>query len=356
MAKRFIITFILVILVYGGFVAFNFGVVYLAGETRSYEDIARTQQAAPDTLYGPVFNNNHGSYKYALLKARPHEVVVAGSSRALQYRQLFFNRPMVNCGRILSSMRTALNFFDYMAGQPPKTILVLADFWWFRKPLRAVTGGHEFTVSTGTERSLDMFFMPAWYALQGKIDVALVLRNFRLSGHDSGLIGIRAMEQGTGFEADGSFFSGRGTARSHADMVANVKTRIGATEFSYSNKVQTAALDAFFAKVAELEGLGHKVIVLFPPMSPAVFEEITTNKGYAYVAKTVAYAREHGALDFSDPAALGLTPDEFQDSLHTTSRGDATLLRDLAGNDPDLRHVLDLDAIDAFLVSGRATP
>ena len=356
MTRRFFIAFALVTLVYGGFAALNFAVVWLAGETRSYADIARTQQEVPETLYGPVFNNGHAAYKYALLEARPQEVIVAGSSRALQYRQPFFLKPMVNCGRILSSVRTALNFFEYLETQPPKTVLILADFWWFRNPLREVTGGHEFTLSTGTERSLDMFFMPSWYALKGKIDLAPVLRNSALFNDRPGLIGIRAMEQGSGFEADGSHREGEGTRQTHEAMVANVRTRIGKTEFSYHKRVQAETLDVFFDKVAELERFGYKIAVVFPPLSPAVFAEISSNKGFEYVDKTVHYACVHGAVDLQDPARLGLTPDEFHDSLHTTARGDAMVLRELARIDPDLGAVVDLDFIEGFLASGRERP
>lgn len=356
MARRFIITFILVAVVYGGFAAFNFSIVYLAGETRSYADIARTQQDAPETIYGPVFNNGHGAYKYALMGERPHEVVVAGSSRALQYRQGLFSAPMVNCGRILSSVRTALNFFEYMEQQPPKTILLLADFWWFRRPLREVTGGHEFTTSTGTERSLDMFFMPVWYAVQGKIDIGRVMQHCALFNDRPGLIGIRAMGQEYGFAADGSYGEAEGSRQDHEAMVANVKTRIGKKEFSYHKRVQVEALNAFFDGVARLKELGHKVVVVFPPLSPAVFGEISANKGYAYISKTVRYAVENGAFDLHDPTRLGLTPKEFHDSLHTTARGDAAVLRELARYYPELRQVVDLEAIEAFLASDRELP
>ncbi|EGB15584.1 hypothetical protein DND132_2381 [Pseudodesulfovibrio mercurii] len=356
MTRRFFITFALVVLVYGGFAAFNFSLVHLAGETRPYADIARAQQEHPDILYGPLFNNGHAAYKYALMEARPHEVVVAGSSRALQFRQAFFAAPMVNCGRIMSSVRTALNFFEYMEKQPPKTILVTVDFWWFREPLNEVTGEHVFTLPDGTERSLDMFYMPAWYVTRGKIGVAGVLDNAPLFHARSGLIGLRAISQGEGFEADGAHHGPRGTQRTHEDMVANVKTRIGKTEFRYSDRLQTGALDAFFGKVAELERLGHTVVVVFPPISPAFEDELATNKGYGYVAKTLEDAVRRGAVDMQDPARLGLAPAEFLDSLHPTTRGDARLLLELARLHPELRRVLDLGAVERFLASGRERP
>ena len=353
MLKRFFITFGLVALLYGGFAAFNFSLVYLAGETRPYTDIARAQQENPEVLYGPLFNTSHAAYKFALMEARPHEVVVAGSSRALQYRQAFFSRPMVNCGRIMSSVRTAINFLQYMEKQPPKTILVLADFWWFRHPLNKVTGGHKFTNPTGTERSLDMFFVPALYTVQGKVSIARVLGNSPLFGNRCSRIGLRSVNQEAGFEADGSHLEPEGSQQTHEAMVANVKTRIGKTEFRYNKQLQTGALDALFGEVAKLEGLGHKVVVVFPPISPAFQAELDANKGYAYVGKTLRDAARRGAVDLQDPALLGLTPDYFEDSLHTTQRGDAKVLIELARLHPELRPVLNPDAVERFLSSGR---
>ncbi|OIQ50023.1 hypothetical protein BerOc1_01953 [Pseudodesulfovibrio hydrargyri] len=356
MPKRFSITFALVVLIYGGFAAFNFSLVYLAGETLPYTDIAHAQQERPGTLYGPLFNNDHAAYKYALMEARPHEVVVAGSSRALQFRQPFFSKPMVNCGRIMSSVRTALNFFEYMEKQPPKTILVMLDFWWFREPLKELTGGYRYTLSTGTERSLDMFFLPSWYVAEGKIGIGRVLQGSpRLDGR-SGRIGLRSENEDAGFEADGSHHEPGGARQTHEAMVANVGTRIGKTEFRYSDRLQTGALDALFAEVAKLEGLGHKVVVVFPPISPAFEVELENNAGYAYVGKTLDYAARHGAVDLQDPARLGLPPAEFLDSLHPSARGDAKVLLELAHLRPELREVLDIGAAERFLASGRELP
>ncbi|WP_319582603.1 SGNH/GDSL hydrolase family protein [uncultured Pseudodesulfovibrio sp.] len=356
MLKRFFITFGLVALLYGGFAAFNFSLVYLAGETRPYTEIARAQQTNPDTLYGPLFNNDHEAYKYALMEERPHEVVVAGSSRALQFRQPFFSKPMVNCGRIMSSVQTALDFFEYMEKEPPRTILVTFDFWWFRDPLNKRTGGHKSSLSTGTERSLDMFFLPSLYVAEGKISIGRVLQGSPLLNGQSRRIGLRSVNEDAGFEADGSHHEPQGSQRTHADMVANVKTRIGRTEFRYNDRLQTAAVDALFAEVAKLESLGHKVIVLFPPLSPAFEEELENNPGYAYVAKTLQYAERYGAVDMQDPARLGLTTDYFMDSLHPSPRGDAKVLLELVRLHPELGSVLDLDAIKRFLASGRERP
>ena len=100
----------------------------------------------------------------------------------------------------------------------------------------------------------------------------------------------------------------------------------------------------------------HKITVVFPPLSPAVFAEISANKGFAYVDKTVHYACVHGAIDLQDPARLGLTPAEFHDSLHTTARADAMVLRELARMDPELGQVIDLGFIEQFLASGREHP
>ncbi|BCS89089.1 hypothetical protein [Pseudodesulfovibrio sediminis] len=350
MAKRFIITFILVVFVYGGFAGLNIGLVMLAGETRAYTDIAREQQDDPGTIYGPLFNNDHASYKYALLKERPADVIVVGSSRALQYRQAFFSKPMVNCGRIVASVRNTLNFFDQLSKDPkPRTVIVLADFWWFRKPLRKVTGGHVFTHSTGTERSLNMFYKPFWYMLNGKINLRTVMSD------KENRIGFRARQNDIGFFPDGSYHD-KEKSISYEAMLADMKARIGKQGLSYSTTLRQKAVDAFIHGVDSLQAAGHTVIVIFPPLSPAMHDILSANPKFGYIAKTTEYAKQFGAIDYHDPARLGLDTADFEDALHTSSRADAILLRDLARSNTAIRNVINHDFIEAFIASGKPTP
>jgi len=350
MSKRFFITFALVAIIYGGFVLANFGLVYLVGETRAYSDIAIQQQAEPGTLYGPVFNSNHGSYKHALLMEREADVIVVGSSRALQMRQPFFKNPMVNCGRLVSSPRSALNFFDHLAKDPSRRTVILAmDFWWFRKPLRKITGGHTFTRADGTERSLDMFFKPTWYLLQGKIDLPALLDS------KPGRIGIRAMQHDVGFAPDGSHHTPP-LEPSLQHMIDHLAPRVNKKRFAFRSRLEKETMDAFFEGVRKVEESGKKVIMYWTPMSPPLKDMIDSHDGYAYVGKTEDYSDQFGVYNYHDPNRLNLVWQDFDDALHTSSRADAILLRDLAKKEPALEAVLDLEFIDSFIASGKRVP
>lgn len=358
MPKQFITAFIAVILLYGGYVGANFAIIFMAGETQSYADIVSIQQKNPNILYGPLFNNDHASYKYALYSQRKGDVVMVGSSRTLQFRQVFFNKQMVNCGRVVGSVRNALEFFHVLASDhSPQTVIVIMDFWWFRKPLRKITGGHKFTQSTGTERSLDMFFLPSKYILEGKIDIVkLIRRSVWFNQNALCNIGIRGIENNAGFAADGSFHNSNLVGPTQEEMVADIKARNGSQGFSYHNQLEKESVDAFFQGITELKQAGKKVIVIFSPLSPALYEEISINPGYKYIEKTVNYSKSLGALDYLNPAQLRLKYNDFIDALHTSSRADAIMLLAIAQNDPELRNILNIKFLNTFIASGKLTP
>jgi len=346
--KKFLIPFGIVLLVFGGFAALNLAVVYCSGELNPYQEIASLQQAGECELYGPIFNNDHGSYKVALYSARDSDIVVTGSSRALQYRQDFFSKPMVNCGRAIASLRDAVEFMKRLGrNKRRQTIIIVADYWWFMKPLRPTTGGHQFTYSTGSERSVDMFFLPVWYAIEGKISLVKVFGQWLSRGGTSRLkrIGLRAISTDCGFTVDGAYRDIGRPSPTCESMRKSIRDRLGKGRFVPHPQLETTAVDQFFASVGQLRKKGDRVVVLFPPAPTELYKILRDDPGYAYAIKTADYARSLGAYDLTNPAHLDARCADFHDFVHTSPELDARALlrlRDI----PELRGLLNISHLE----------
>jgi hypothetical protein len=344
--KKFFISFGLVLILFGGFVFFNLAVVYCSGELISYNDIAMLQQKGSCKLYGPLFNNKHDSYKYALYAARDSDIVLAGSSRALQYQQGFFTKSMVNCGRIIASLRDAVEFLEMLSKQKrPQTIILVADYWWFMHPLRSVTGGHQFERLSGEERSIDMFFLPVWYGIENKISLTDVFGQWLSGKGTDGLkrIGFRAISTDSGFTEEGAYSDERRfePPPTCEAMLKDINARAGKERFSYHNQLEPAAVEVFFDLVEKLRKHGDKVIVLFPPASPVLFQRLQEDPNFAYALKTIAYASSFGAYDLNNPNTVNVRCEDFYDFFHTTPKIDARVLLKLR-NIPELKGLLNI--------------
>lgn len=364
MTKKYFIAFFAVLAVCGGYLAINFAIVFLAGETTPYAEIANWQQKASDRLYDPIFNNDHVSYKYNLFEQRGGQVVVAGSSRALQHREAFYSQPMTNMGRAIAGVKDALRFFKYMENQPQvHTIIFIADFWWFKHRLKPDQKLGDLNYSYGSERSIDMFFLPVYYALQDKFDIGKIVDTASFA---SGIqdrktphIGLRSIQHHIGFKPDGSRWEGSSIfTQEHTDSLlkAQMEKRIGAGRFGYSKKVQTYAIDRFFKGVAELERTGKDVIVVFSPLSPMLYNEVMTNPKFSYVPDTLEYMRNYPIYNYLDPAQFNVESRHFIDFFHTGPYIEAKMLLDLARKDRRAQNVIDAEFLTRFVESNALYP
>lgn len=354
--KRFYWWFLIGALPIAVVVLFNYSVVFLAGETRSYAEVVASQQRDGTLLYGCIYNNDYVPYKTEVYRQRKPMVVAVGSSRTLLYRQDYFNAPFANCGLAIRDLPTGLRFFREVEENPTaKVVLLGLDQWWFNERLGA-SPELEYG-STGAELTYDKLFTPVAYWLDGKIDYLRVAENYLAPESVDGYvdIGLRAIEKGGGFRYDGSSLPDR------ADIVARPPLREFDTagmkliksqprEYGYGKRLHRDTVDAFFAGVQRLRDRGVKVIVFLSPLAPHYYDYMQACGKYEYVSELIAYAHEkYGVYDYLNPARLGLGNKDFMDLIHMRPAGYARLLRDLVAREPELRKVVVMEAIESVI-------
>jgi hypothetical protein len=356
--KRFYLGFFTSGLLIGAVILFNYAVVYMSGEMRTYADVVAAQQEDHSLLYGCIFNNDYVPYKDEIYTRRKPEILVLGSSRTLHYSQSFFNRPFANCGLAINNVRTARRFFDRIGREPyPKTILIGLDPWWFNEGLND-SADIEYD-STGGELTFDKLFTPIKYVFDGKVHFGDVFGNYRSGFAPSKgglrLLGLRAIEVEGGFFGDGSSLdelemaAGTAEVRNFAEDGMRLIRR-QTTAYHYGDRFRKETIDAFFEGVVALRDRGMRVIVFFSPVYPEYYDYMKKSGNYTYVDRLTAYVRaEFGVYDFLDPASIRATRGDFFDMIHMRKAGYAKLLKELTRREPALRAVVRMDNVESTI-------
>lgn len=343
MHRKFFLFFSITTLVAGAFALCNYALVYLAGEQLPYETIARLQQENHAILYAPVFNNDEFTYKLALSRLRKPEVLVVGSSRALQFPGSFFRGSSVNCGRAITTMNSAISFFRLLGEGPlPRFMLVIMDYWWFSRDFAEDSTRQLLKMTSGTERTPDMFFLPLYYLARGRFDLGGLLgQSPVLAAEAAGVrsIGLQAIGQGKGFRYDGSYRNpeaeGEGPDMDWRQALEQQRGRSSA--LTRGAQLYPRPVDRFFEEIARLREQGVAVVCVFPPVAPVLYEEIQGNRQLRYALEVMDYARKYGAEDLTDPARCGITDRQFTDIVHTRPVANAKLLLFLAEKNAAIR-------------------
>lgn len=180
--------------------------VLIAGKENSNVDDIITSQAEnkKQILYGVLYSAPDIYYKYhSVLRRRP-EVIVAGSSRVLKFRDKFFNDDVrfFNAGRIADKLAHVSRFIDWLpANKTPKIMILGMDSWWFQcTPFEENLGSPDNPPSLGN-------IFSEWLTVYKYC----VINRFNLKSlftdtyHDGKTrIGVRALFYNTGYRNDGS--------------------------------------------------------------------------------------------------------------------------------------------------------
>lgn len=118
--------------------ALNYLVILRSGEMTPLPDLVREQQRS-GAVYGTGLHDVRGEHPLEIARQRRPEIVVLGSSRALDQRQEFFTRPFTCACGLLDSIDDAETYVEaFLKVVRPQLVLLSLDFWWFttRQPQR----------------------------------------------------------------------------------------------------------------------------------------------------------------------------------------------------------------------------
>ena len=360
--KRYLIQFALIFAAVALPVAVNYAFVVRSYELARYSDITAEQFRRGGT-YDSALNGNDLKYKIELIRRVRPEVVVIGSSRAMNVREVVFTRPFVNAGGVSSNLRESESFVRGMlAAHKPQLAVYFVDYWWFNP--RQEQTSNRYRIDE-TAISFAKLTSPFVWLHQDKISWRLY-RDVLLHGRHENAntsfdnLGVFAMRDSSGFRLDGSYFnpvtvmSEKGLLIGYREELEqirkgqNERVNLGLGEFAGEENVRW-----FLRTLQLLEQAGVDVIVVLPPVGPQQLRVIAElNRGPYVSALTRRLAQDVPSLhDFTDFSRV--TPDncEYIDAYHMGDTLSLRLLEAILERTPDspLARFVDRQKISTYI-------
>lgn len=300
--------------------------LWRVGESWSAERSLAYQRAHPDSRYARrYFSQQFNRYKLLGIRQHQPEILVVGSSRAMQFRSELFpghERDFYNAGGILQGLADFEQLVALMhAGDVPvpRVLIITVDMWWFRQ-------GDAGRATWLTDDGLT----EAAYTLAGHV---AAIRAIREKGFPSRADGSQVIGAGSGgFRPDGSRSEGPLVEEcvrdprfvDHEHPPIGERIRKGLMQFA-----DTAGFDAndgetFTRALGALRAMGVETYVLFPPLSTEAANAIAARGGglndlwiefngrFANKVKQLASV----AVILETPDDIGYTDEAMWDGFH----------------------------------------
>lgn len=363
--------------------AVNYVLLYRAYEIADVEEVVRVQLAGRG-LYGPAMENAGAAYKLELYKQARPAVVAIGSSRAMRFRQIFFDKPFTNMGGAISDPKPGIQLLkELLATHRPDLVILTIDPWWFtpKENIRSFDGrlrmqrnpGQEtMTVAATTAPPPPSFnlFLPVKWLFEGKIQLSdywpLISRHPLEGDWFPQRIGILAYKRLSGFAYDGSSYHDAGSVIGlypaedrHFSKTFGLIDR-SESGFECGDHVDQSQWQAYQDLLSYLRNRDISVVVMLPPLAGALIDRMST-KGSCY--KFIDDLRDRLAktntpyFDFYDMRKYGVTDCEFLDGYHPGDTVYARMLKAIADQGaPEVTSVINQGELERLVrdYAGRA--
>ncbi len=365
------------------FVALLEFALWRTGESWPASYVVRRQLAMGQTpsLYGRLlFSQQANVYKREMINQKRPRIVVFGTSRVLQMRDLMF-RPLeaefYNAGGMIRTSEDVTSFVAMVKGGEallPEVFILAIDPWWVK------VGEREQTWLTGDSLSDAVWLFPAHVRVARRL---IQRREFPwvavLAGAPSPVpgyayqgIGAYPLLGGEGYRIDGSFQLRPAWVRDsvrdprYKDRLNILRAVTQQREpFTAPVGVDESRVNALLSGLGELRRLGAEVHVFLPPFASSVQTELETSATWAsfwHAYRTELPARLRAAgipcLPLSVPHEDGFSDMYMYDGYHPTEIYAAAIVRKIvlqAGPQSRLRHV-DVASLDALLAREYKSP
>jgi hypothetical protein len=360
--KSYTIIFVLTVVVLGVPCLINFAFLFRANEISPYSTIVE-EQLARKGVYGSAYNGNDLKYKVELVRQVKPEIVVIGSSRSMNVRDIVFTKPFVNCGGVSSNLIESETFVSEMLKvHVPKVVIYFIDYWWFNPKSEQISNRYKIDE---TARSYTKLFPPLEWIRSNKLpwqlyqDVVLHGRyeNEYTSFENLGLFAIR---YSSGFRTDGSYFNSRsvqqneGLVRYYWDEIKqieegkNERVNLGLGDFVKEEHVKW-----YLRTLDRLRENGVQVIVVLPPVAPLHLKAIRSHVKEPYVTPLARRLEKDVSplYDFTDFESSGGSDCEHLDAYHIGDTASLRVLRAILERSPDspLKPYVDKKKLDDYI-------
>jgi hypothetical protein len=334
--------------------------LWRAGETIDPITAARQQQEQ-DVRYGSALFYRPRPYKIEGATLRRADVILLGSSRAMQFVETPWRESAFNAGGAMRDLESGEMFVDaVLKAYHPKQMIITLDWWWFSETRRPDAPSD---ASPETPLTLHELMQPAVWLWDGTLSFGEL---------SSLLVDPGALKPGIGLSA--RFKYAGWNAFGHYDYGSLLAEQAGGNDIGFqetlkdiarkSKRNDRAPWNAFSAQtwqrlealVTRLQEAGTEVIVVIPPVAKPIYDWLVEQPEPNLVKELQRHLGTLPALtfDFHDPATVGTDPCEFVDGMHG---GEVSYLRvlDAMATDPSshLDHAVDR-ALIRQLIAGNA--
>lgn len=321
----------------------NYIVLERSGEYLSLSEIVATQQQGNFCLYGSGVHSDFYHYKLEGYTQTKPNIATIGSSRVMQLRQQFFTKSFYNLGGSVTSIDTAEHAIDQMfAIHVPEVLLIGIDYWWFleesRLPVHTAQPPQE-----KQRRHLSSITLPFQWIQRSRLSIADYTK-LLLHGRDTNIlcrIGMRALEENSGFGPDGSHYYTHtykiGTQEDTAKRLEGAMQNIINSEHIYRHNqtVRYDQIERFTALVKKIKDTGVEVVLFVPPIPPYLENAISQMPNeYAFFNELWEKIGTIGQFvhNFHNPNSIPITNCDFIDSGHADHVAIAKILQKISSN------------------------
>lgn len=348
------------------------GLLAASNELHSFAAVTETEE---DLLWGPAFGQFNAAYKLARARYLEPDVLVLGSSRVTQFRDVMTpGARFYTAGGAAGSFGEAHAFLRALyRWHRPGVVMLGIDAWWFA-PERGgggceVEGGpclrHTLRQLLGNAlaKGTDPKFL-------GTLFASHLSGDFRFGADPAAgrkPIGFRASLRGDGYRPDGSYQYGAlligrdpyydlqrfGYANGFAYFLSSVHRHRG--RFQYTGKLAPGALDVLRRILALNHANGVNTILFLPPFASAIYQALRADARQAAYIQGVEDAVEKAAVaagveffNFHDLAWLVPDDEHTKDGIHADEIGYLVLTDRIAREGRILRQYVDITALAAL--------
>ncbi|MBL0059165.1 MAG: hypothetical protein IPP35_08680 [Elusimicrobia bacterium] len=334
--------------------------MWTSGELMSVKDILRNE--TPATLFGLAYSDPKERYKLNKLIKKNPVIIALGSSRVMQFREIFFKPSFYNAGGCAGRIKNFSQFMAHLPNEMKCTTMIVGLDQNFFNPNWDDFGPDHFLDLLEKERSrgplLVSSFQKFWFDFMTKgISLSKIANN-----RWSEAIGLNAIVQSNGFQDDGGYQRGppannlireipNFAAEPGSDAILKEGSRLAAFKGINVNAINE--LDRFLA-ACKMRNI--HVIAFFPPFPEDVYDKLLELKpdftGFFQLPKLVSpHLKTFGFefYDFTNPRTLGAQNMEFCDSIHGSDTVYLRIVIGMALRGSSINQSIDLNSLAKML-------
>ncbi|MDY0873133.1 SGNH/GDSL hydrolase family protein [Dongia rigui] len=353
---RYAILFALPVAIAASALGLSYLVLDRAGETIDPLAAARLQQGA-DVVYSSALFYRPRPYKIERARLTKADIVLLGSSRAMQFVGAPWKVPTYNAGGAMRDLESGEIFTDSLLElHHPKRIIISLDWWWFSQSRRPDAPSD---ASPDTPLTLHELVQPAVWLWDGTLTRQRLQALLLEPGALKPAIGLPAQFMHAGWDPFGHYDYGDilteqagGNDIGFQETLKDIQRHSKRNDRAPSNAFSEESWQRLEALVKRFQDSGAEVILILPPVAGPVYDWIAAQPEPNLVKEVQRRLPTLPALtfDFHDPKTLGTDTCEFVDGIHG---GEVTYLRvlDAIAADPsaDLESAVDRPLIQRLI-------